>query len=304
MKRFSLFALFIFSALPIYFFAHGTQESAKIYKADLVVFSYDRPLQLFSFLESADRYITGLGEVQVIYRASSSDYAHAYDQVKAAFSHVTFKMQGDKPKEDFKPLTLSSTFGTPHAYVLFAVDDIIVKDYVSVEECISLLEETQAYAFYLRMGRNLDECYTLKCPQSLPIMREVKSGVYAWCFAQGQADWQYPHSVDMTLFRKKDIKSAFEALNYTSPNVLEANWAGLGLRLLHKHGLCYAQSKIVNLPLNRVQDSHNNRFMEGFPAKDLLAIFNQKQKIDISSLYKIDNKSAHMEYVPTFVERY
>jgi len=301
--RISGFGLVIVLALPLFFFAYSAQEKDALPKADLVVFSYDRPLQLYAFLESAQRCLTGVGQIQVIYRASSPEFANAYQEVKAAFSYVTFLIQGDKPKEDFKPLTLKATFSTPNDHVLFAVDDIIIKDHIAVDECIAALEETQAYAFYLRMGRNLTECYTLQCAQSLPLMREVKPGIYVWCFAQGQSDWRYPHSVDMTLYRKKDIRKSFESLQYTSPNVLEANWAGLGLHILHKHGLCYEQSKIVNLPLNRVQDFYNNRFMEGFPANGLLAIFNQKQKIDINPLHKIDNKSAHMEYVPTFVER-
>ena len=32
-------------------------------KADLVIYSFDRPTQLFALLESVDFYVTGLGDV-------------------------------------------------------------------------------------------------------------------------------------------------------------------------------------------------------------------------------------------------
>ena len=42
--------------------------------ADLVIFSYNRPLQLYALLESITNYVTGLDKIMVIYRSSDARY--------------------------------------------------------------------------------------------------------------------------------------------------------------------------------------------------------------------------------------
>ena len=51
-------------------------------KADLLVFSYDRPLQLFAFLESVQKYMEGLSSVSVLYRTSNAEFEKGYQIVK------------------------------------------------------------------------------------------------------------------------------------------------------------------------------------------------------------------------------
>jgi hypothetical protein len=287
------------SALFLAFNMQGSESQSL--KADLVIFSFDRPLQLYALLESIKEHVTGLGEIHVIYRASSETFAKGYEEVKKDFSQAKYVIQGENPRNDFKPLTLNSTFKSSNSHIIYAVDDIIVKDAINLSECISLLENTGAYAFYLRLGKNLSECYAMNHAQSVPSMVKVSNDVYAWCFAIGELDWAYPHTVDMTLYRKKDIEHLFNSLNYSAPNTLEAQWAGQGKNVMRNYGLCYETSRIVNVPLNIVQsDIPANRNMNYLSAQKLLDFFLVGIKMDIKSLYKINNKAAHMNYEPTF----
>ncbi len=57
-------------------------------KADLLIFSYNRPLQLYSLLESTEKYISNLNCIHVLYRASDEKYASYYDDVKKKFSNL------------------------------------------------------------------------------------------------------------------------------------------------------------------------------------------------------------------------
>lgn len=299
-KNFLLIIVLI-SGVGLFFTVSYSDDPAK--KADIVIFSFDRPMQLYALLESLQLYVTGLGDKTVIYRASSESFAQAYNRVSAAFTQINFVRQSDNPAADFKPLTLQAVFGSPHPYIIFAVDDIIVKDYVSLADCIQVLEHTRSYGFYLRMGKNLTECYSESCKQLLPPFKQVAPGIFLWHFANGRSDWHYPHSVDMTLYRKCDIEWDLKILDYRSPNALETNWAGRGGAIMHRAGLCYAHTKIVNVPLNRVQDVWNNRHMHSYSPVQLLEIFNNGMKIDIKPLYRVANKAAHMEYTPTFITR-
>jgi hypothetical protein len=272
-------------------------------KADLVIFSFDRPLQLYALLESIEKYITGLGQIHIIYRASNDQFSAAYEEVHKRFNTPQFIKQGDNPRNDFKPLTLQATFSSPHDYVIFAVDDIIVKDFINITQCIELLEKFHAYGFYLRLGKNLTECYSVNHPQKLPPLVEAEKGIFAWRFIQGEYDWNYPNTVDMTVYRKKDIKVNFEMLSYQAPNSLEGAWAGRGYTVNSLIGLCYETSKIVNLPLNRVQNEYSNRSMNFLMPDQLLNIFNEGLKISIEPLFKINNEAAHMAYEPIFEQR-
>ena len=142
----------------------------------------------------------------------------------------------------------------------------------------------------------------MSCNQPVPPLHERESGVYAWHFAQGYEDWGYPNTVDMTLYRKRDIKKIITDLAYENPNTLELHWAG-NATSRSKIGLCFARSKMVNLPLNKVQDTWNNRNMNELLPAEQLVKFNEDLRIDLEPLCGITNKSAHMEYVPTFVKR-
>lgn len=272
-------------------------------KVDMVIFSFDRPLQLYALLESVNTYVTGLETISVIYRASSDEFAYAYDCIHTDFPQVSFVKQGTHPREDFKPLTLHAIENVSSEYIVFAVDDNIIKDYVDLEACVELLKQTNAYGFYLRLGFNINHCYTQNHSQPIPPHQLVNNDVYAWSFKDGSYDWGYPNTVDLTLFKKEDILPTIRTLSFYSPNVFECVWSQKANAIMHRIGLFYAESKIVNLPLNMVQeDWHNRNQQELLPAQQLELFFADK-KIDIKPLYKIANQSPHMEYCPTLVDR-
>jgi len=273
-------------------------------KTDLVIFSFDRPLQLYALLESVEEYVTGLASIQVIYRTSNEQYEKAYTQVKNRFNTIAYIPQGPNPAADFKPLTIRAAFDSPGDYIMFAVDDDIIKDYVDVNECVSMLEKYRAYGFYLWLGKHISYCYPEQRAQKVPHCTTVEPNVCAWNFKDGECDWHYPHTVDLALYRKKDIEHYFKNLHYTAPNNLEGHWAGSAQAVIaSKYGLFYETSKMVNLPLNRVQNIYQNRSMNFMTPAQMLELFNAGKKIDIKPLYQIKNNDPHMIYEPTFIER-
>jgi glycosyltransferase involved in cell wall biosynthesis len=280
------------------------QESIGPKKADLVIFSYDRPLQLYALLESIENNMSDLGEQIVIYRSSSSEFDDAYSKVKERFPKIQFWKQGENPKDDFKPLVMKAIFQTPSQHVLFAVDDIILRDSVKISECISALEEHNAYGFYLRLGSNIDSSYMNNVISGKPPLISVGSGLLAWQFQSGSQDWKYPNTVDMTVYKKSDIRQRLEKVNFTTPNWLECRWAGKAD--MTKVGLCFVRSKIVNIPLNLVNTdeiSCANRHMKSYSTRELLDKFKAGLKMNTSPLKDVDNRAAHIEYEVTFVKR-
>lgn len=274
------------------------------YIVDMVAYSYNRPLQLYALLESLEKYVHGLGKITVIYRASDDRFEAAYEKVKQRFDAVVFKRQAHQTaRQDFKQMTLDALLAGKARYIMFAVDDDIVIDHVDVRECARALKATGAYGFYLRLGLHVTECYTENRHQGVPQdIHEAISGIYQWTFSEGNGDWGYPNSVDMTIFKKSEIEEKLTTLWYTTPNTLEGQWAGRADR--SKTGLCFRGTKIINTPLNLVQtDYAANRHSHAFTVEQLLEKFNEGLKIDLDPLYKMQNVSAHINYEPQFIRR-
>lgn len=278
-------------------------DKNEVEQADLVIFSFDRPLQLYALLESVALYMQGVHSISLIYRTSNDRYEKAYQEVQSTFPHVNFLKQ--EGTSDFKPLTLHVLHSLPMEHLLFAVDDNIVKDKVDLNECVKWMEKTQAYGFYLKLGSHLNFCYSLNRPQRNPPSSQVNEDIYAWEFDSSEHDWNYPNTLDMTLYRKKDFLPLFESLNYTNPNWLEYRWASWWVHHLlpNRFGLFYQDSKILNIPLNRVQKEMLNRTMNLYSQEELLEKFEEGLKLDVKDLYQVKNPSVHFEYEPKFILR-
>jgi hypothetical protein len=271
---------------------------------DLIIFSYDRPLQLYAFLESVQHYITGLESCTVIYRTSNSEFDKAYNKVSQAFPNTVFRQEhANTQQKDFKSLLINSVTSGRSPYIVFAVDDMITKQYVNLEQCTSLLEQTGAYGFFLRLGTNLNYCYPLSCAQPVPPLTEVSQSVYSWTFKDGSFDWNYSHTVDMTVYRKNGILAAIEKLNYHNPNTFDVAWSKIAHTVTNRQGLCFADSAIINLPLNRVQNEHNNRYANTWTSEQLLSLFDSNLKIDIHQFAGIKNDACHVVYNINFICR-
>lgn len=267
-------------------------------KTDLVIFSYDRPLQLYALLESIETHVKNLDHISVIYRVSTTPYDKGYDRVKKRFSSVEYLKQGESPEIDFKPLVLKAAFESPNPYVMFAVDDMVVKDSFDLKEGIDQMEKTGALGVYYRLGRHINFSYMLNRAQSVPPSIRLDKQLYAWQFSGGEGDWQYPHTVDMTLYRKSDIKKLLTILDYKHPNSLESKWALK--RKTSGVGIYYETSKVINIPLNLVNLS-DNRHTSLYTTDELLTKFLEGLKLDIKPLQEYRNDSAHVDVPVSFV---
>jgi len=313
---------------------------------DIVVFSFDRPMQLEAYLRSLHLYARGTYAVYVLYRASNDNFEQAYQKLKQDYAHVLFVRQtvdekngrtlrdagllpttqgfdgqagrlvrhsyeerrrsaskSNKIKNDFKDLTLKLSFQISRAsYIMYAVDDIIVTDFFTINDCIEALEYENAYAVYLRLGKNITQCHAAghNTDHPLPPFEITKNGFSSWQFSTGILEWKYPNTLDMAIYRKSNIESVIRKLRFKSPNTFEIMWSRVAD--YGKKGLAYQQSKIVNIPVNKVQRDGNTPHMNLYSTQQLLDMFSQGLRIDIAPLYKINNKAPHMEFVLTFTQ--
>lgn len=266
-----------------------------------IIFSFDRPIQLYSLLESSYKYISHLSNISVICRVSDNYFKEAYQSIEGFYKGVNFFYQQDNQGKDFQKIFNKVLNFRKSDYICFGVDDIIVKDYFDFSYCAFLLKKhPNIYGVFLRLGKNILYSYSENKILSLPKMR-TNENLCIWKFADGQADWRYPNNVDMTVYRKQDIINQIQSISFDNPNQMEGSWALLANN--NKLGICFDHSKILNIPINLVNQTHSNRNMSLFTCKDLLNKFNDGFKIDIMKFFRIENKSPHIEYKVNFIKR-
>ena len=271
---------------------------------DIVVFSYNRPMQLYAQLESLEKHVEGYNNIHVIYR-HEEDFTKGYEIVKKDFPLIRYHKQNSKKDvafKEFKPLVMDLLFGENTKdvpFVIFSTDDLTVTAHIDLQADLLLLKSRHAKGFYYRLGRNITECYAVNAYSGTPPLIEVGNETLEWSFSKGLFDWNYPNTVDFTLYEKAPLKALFSSLNFHHPNSFEGTWA---TEKVFGTGLCKTESKIVNIPMNIVSD-YNNRQGYIFTDKELYYRFIEGEKIDLTSIECVKNRAPHWEITPTFMLR-
>jgi hypothetical protein len=252
-----------------------------------IVFSKDRAMQLDALLRSYKTHVTSLRDVCVLYTASTLRHVRAYREVFSAHKHATPFAQSDSFKTDLLQLIPEDS------NVVFFVDDqVFTRPWTVVEES----------GLSLRLGLHLtyDYAYGSK-HQPLPLHRIFGDRV-SWNWREGEGSWGYPLSLDGHVFEAKEMRGMIEAIDFHSPNTLEAGLQAFVSCFLPRRGTCYRESKIVNVPWNIVQTDWHNR-NAGLSAEDLLSAWEAGMQIDLSGIYGVLNESVHQEFPLKLVPR-
>ena len=125
--------------------------------------------------------------MQIICRADS-DFKTSYSEVEKAFNNFEFIYQGNRPEQDFKANVMRA-LSKCKEYMMFAVDDNIVIDYLDLSDCAQALEKYKAYAFLLRLGKNINFSYMMKKSCQLPQHIQEDKNICSYMFRAGSADY-------------------------------------------------------------------------------------------------------------------
>lgn len=261
-------------------------------KIECIVFSKDRPMQLHALLSSFQEMVTPGAVVHVLYSVSDARYAVAYAEVERLFANRTVHFVKEKSfREDLLKL-LREARG---AKVTFLVDDILFTEPVDLAELAGL--DGRRFIASLRLGKNLECCYTAQRKQPHPLFTEVATAtqkMLCWRWSEAQLDWAYPMSLDGHVFLLEEIQLLAEVSNFFSPNTFEDVLADCADYFSDRLGLCYQKSRIVNVPCNRVQTDNDNVYGSTHQ-DDLLQAWEKGQQIDYQKVYGFRNVSAHQD---------
>lgn len=266
----------------------GVQENEKM-AADLVIISKDRPMQLFSFLESLYKYATNFDQIYVYFKATDHTFAKGYRVVQNYFPKVIFQQEEETEFEDF----LAKVFEpSSKDYIVFAEDKLILKDMVDLRSAITLLEQTGAYSFLFHLGLNISELPATIIP--------VGKGCFIWPFSMGQEDWVRSNNFHMSLYRKQDVEQYLNFMTFTTADEFCSKWQkSLEIGGL---GLCYKDSRVVEAPM-RITRVESGEKITLYTDRELNDRLLEGLKIDIFPLYQYENEELAIEFYPLFTHR-
>jgi hypothetical protein len=265
-----------------------------------IIFSKDRALQLDGLLRSMLHHVTGAYSIHVLYCASNTAHALAYQELADGIQN-TDRIQWTK-EADYKEDLVRMLQGTQTASVCFLVDDIVFIRRVNLDT-LDRNAMTDGIVS-LRLGGQITFCYTKQKAMHLPTLNPSKKqdDLLKFSWEEGCYDWAYPLSVDGHIFPTSEILVASKLLNYRAPNTFERALKILTPLYQKRPGYCFESPRILNIPLNRVQDENDNLSGEISP-EYLLAKWQAGLTLDIKALENISTNSVHKEVPVRFTTK-
>lgn len=265
-----------------------------------IVFSFDRAPQTYVLLKSYFKMVKNAVPLTVLYRASSPAHQKAYNEVIALFKNkpVTF-IRETKPFREMA-LAMLQKITTRSMFVL--VDDDILIRPIDLKVAINL--DPFKTVLSLRLGEHLRHCYTANVPQNPPAFRKAKEGPEFSEFTLFEAgnEWSDPYSFEATILPTAEIRVLARMSDFKAPNTFEGALKTFNPLMVGRRGLCYKQSRLLNLAINKVQ-TENDNLAGTISPEFLLAQWNKGLVIDPTPFHNHLPLAPHEEHAIRFVAR-
>lgn len=262
---------------------------------DFLIFSKDRACQLDLLLTSLEEKGSNAGKISIIYKSSNQKFSDAYAICKSSHKFVNFIEEIDfqsQVKGWLNDIDRSST-------IILAVDDDVLRDELNFEEISQILTNNPHLVCYSpKLGLQLTHCYSLNQLQPVP-NGSVVNGYFVWDWKNAIHDWQYVFSVGGHAFRTSEIAAWVSSFSFSNPNNLED-----AIQRINNHfvtpstAVSHVVSKMVNIPMNRVQNTHNNR-CGNISHVELNERYLEGSRLDSLSYYSIVPTACH-ENAPVY----
>ena len=205
-------------------------------KITIILLSNNNQKMLHASLESIYAYVSDIDNITVLHHTNE-----ILDQIKKDFAAVQYIATDTY---NFKHRLEQAIQSTNSNYITLAKSGVIVKDFIHLNNCIQMLEQTYAYGFYLSLGKNIQENNNITDRQHIPPHTIITENIYAWQFKNGEYDWKHPHNLHMTIYKKTALLRKITRVKYNSIATLQNIWNHVKHNG-NKVGLFYKTSKVL-----------------------------------------------------------
>jgi hypothetical protein len=246
-----------------------------------IIFSKDRALQLYALLDSYFKQVKNPAQIYVIYHASSVNHELAYREVESIFSDKVFCVTFCPEIGDFRETFITILAKVHTSSIFFLVDDIVFISPVDFS-IVSKIKPTFAI-LSLRHSPHITHSYTMRASQDPPKFgsTNISPDLLTFNWFESGNEWSDPWSLDGQIFSTAEIRVLTLISEFKGPNSYESALKTFNDLIGPRLGLCFNQSKILNLPVNRVQVENLNLSADISP-EFLLKHWNDGLMIDLT----------------------
>lgn len=256
---------------------------------NIIIFSRNRACQLDLLLRSMKKFWPESFQhhIIVIWMSTEENYKKSYEIVLQEHPDVIFVLQETGM---FKQLVEAST-DICKPYTMFLVDDIVFKEPFTMDcpEVRAFLKDEQILCVSLRLCPRITYCYTRDLPNIPPEFEPGDLKIWNWWGASN--DFGYAMSVDGNIYRTSDIMNIIKNGSYDHPgsfeNALLTDIPG------RPKMICFEESKLFNIPINRVGPYPNRH--GNISAEELNESFLSGKRINLGPLEGYKNIGCHEE---------
>lgn len=275
----------------------------------VVIFSKDRPAQLELLLRSWSEQAPEWPQfaVSVLYKSTAGEYDHGYDLVKRAYPSVFF--QPEDACRSFKAHVLALIEREERELFHFLADELVfIRAYHTTDEPFQLLRRRpDIAAVALRMSPRVNFAQPINLVTPPPPLRDNVWSVTErprWLerftrlagIHSARGDWRLQINVDGNVLRYPELRSHFRALpEIRNLNHLETVF--LQNPLPQPHLVCYPESRLINLAMNRV-DPHSQYPFGGHTAEEFNRRFLAGERLSYKNLVGLQHNACHIIVEP------
>lgn len=262
---------------------------------DLLILSKDRACQLDALLRSIRAFLTIPHRIHILYTSSNLTFERGYDLVRRWHPGIHWVDEEGTFRLTYLRL-LEYIASGPGRYLMPVMDDMIFIRPFTAHRLLGLLDEDEdVLAVSLRLGENVTYCYVRNIDTTPP---DFSNG-YRWAWKTASSGyWNYPMSVDANIYRTAEMAQYLPTIPFEKAETVEASMAGHPID--RPHLVCEATPTVLNLALNQVQYTFENRHGRITP-EALNGAFLSGFAMDLLPFIGRTFNSCHVEVEPSLV---
>lgn len=204
----------------------------------------------------------------------------------------------DFPKINLLKMLLEGS--NPRNGILFLVDDnIFVRNFCLIDMLNVLLENPKSIGFSLRLGRNIQYCYSLSRQQAVPVFISLSKEYLKYNWTTAELDFAYPLEISSSLYLMDVITPIIMSMWFENPNELEDKIAARTFMFQKQYPemLCFDKSVAFCNPINKAQSVYKNRAGDNvnLSVDHLAELFAKGKRINIHSFSGFTPNACHQE---------
>ena len=267
-----------------------------------IIFSKDRAIQLYSLIETYQKFVKNPVDMYVIYNTSSNDHQLSYIELSKMINNLPFNLYLIKENNSFRETLLDVFSKIKTKNFFFLTDDDIFIRNINFDDLLKINPQNTIVS--LRHNPKITYSYTANAHFKTPTFNSYRANndfnEFEW-FKSGY-EWSDPWSVNGQIYLTAEVSCISKISSYKFPNSYESALKFFNFMMIDRKGLCYNESVTMNIPMNIVQTEYKN--LHGSVSSEyLLEYWKKGYKLDFDLLENSKINSTHVNKAVKFKKR-